>query len=234
MSSTPGGTQSQPIRVIHLLLWVFASSVVLTLGRFLGAVGAHDESLRAVLFALDAIVDGAGIAAVFVSIQLLCQRELFFRTPGHYLIFLVGTRAIAEWLDFAISEWFLPEPVGSEAMFVNMWLGTVAVDCVCTAPTFVGLIVSEKPWKALFACELAELLLRIAHSLYMIVAFPASDSTFYRAANVVEFLAYGALVMVVVLDFRNRRTRDSLHWIGVAAWAAERAIQACWSVFTGL
>ena len=199
------------ISILYLMVWTAGSAVILAFYRqamTLTTTSAPPTWLQAVTGIAGAPIQGACVA----SLLLVLWRRFkggrpFPKEPGHWLLVIPGITTLMSWSLWLIVRQLMERRIYTFVIFYRL---PVLVIFSILAVFVITKLRAEPKWRAMFVVWLA-----------------ANYTTFFLSClggvgvSSIEPVINGfislAFLIPTLLDLRDRRRRDHLHYAGVAA-----------------
>ena len=238
--AAPVRISGRSVTLAHLMLWMFATCLVLAQNRWYLAAGenldARDywyHNLHALLYSP---LQGAGLAAFLLC---LCRRfgggPAFPAEPGHWLLVISGAnQAFAAGLEY-MEVW-----VGPQEVFEQMPAWFHHSRHLASVGLQVGLAIAaaacfrrSRMWRTAFLVMILNPLAGLLHSS-LFIAFNSGQWILNELAWSIGFRVLYSLPAAFALaaaigDWRHSRQRDFLHWAGIGVLIVLALIE--WPVF---
>lgn len=237
IGENPFGPPAQPpLSIAHLMLWTAGSALILAIDpQALDEVEfATPGDLRTIITVhrlFSSTIYGVAIASVAIFVHRRFRKGPPFPVqPGHWLLFIQGLLVLftlpawsvfvllqSRWISDGDIRWFTPSIlfVGLQVLSHGITIGGYG--------WALRRLQAERRWRLLFWFELGLGVCNLLACLTEWVRWwPASSFLAFEWMS--AFVSAVWLVVVAILDWRQRTRRDWLHWTGVVVQLSGAAL----------
>lgn len=217
------------LSILHLMLWTLCSAVYLALVRVIYALqdGLPDgyATIQQSWSVIHCIVAGAVFtgAIALVSTRVRCGPPLL-REPGQWLLFISAMMALIR-MPLLVAMILLQDETDTANRIISVY------GFVFLMPTIAFFYAArrdrDRSWKLLFYA----LVIVSFSQVLMYLAIGSQMGFFSGWFQIVNAIVYygkmllsGAIVVVSIVELKNGRQRDWLHWTGVISHVAESGL----------
>jgi hypothetical protein len=230
-------------RTLHLLLWIAATAILLTLDiagdRVFGPVAPRiGPWTTCILHGIHAAVLGAVLTGAGILIRFSRVATIHRLQPGHWMLVNIATIGLFSMLSSPIWRGNCSTGSNASILLVTGVCGVISAALLWYASLQFD---TTSRWKASLAWSgTGHLLGGVSFVLMLSAGHP--HSVLFSALIFLVLLFLGlataacalaaviAFVTAIVTDVRSQCRRDWLHWLGVAAVVIHPVTRAAWQI----